>query len=371
MIHRSTKLLDLYTVLVEAACRSLRLLESVLLEQLGECIIRFCIKMPLRIDTLAMIHRSTKLLDLYTVLVEAACRSLRLLESVLLEQLGKCIIRFCIKMPLRIDTLAMIHRSTKLLDLYTVLVEAACRSLRLLESVLLEQLGQEGIGDGAGLRLPETFHYLPQELGHFITRVVPKAIPDESMGKFRNSYYRPIFRRGNAHIDKTGGKLVNPHEAVPSQARPDVTVAVVRGRYTYHHYMQDSFNDDGWGLSRHYRRQAVLVRGLAAVDRLHGGDVLPGDAAGRHVEDRLRQHWPGAAELCAGVGGGVLAHTILGIEYNTVTHETRYLILDPHYTGAEELATVVGKGWCGWKGADFWKKTAHYNLCLPQTKPAV
>lgn len=48
---------------------------------------------------------------------------------------------FCISMPLRVDTLAMIHRSTKLLDLYTVLVEASCRSLRLLESVLIEQLG--------------------------------------------------------------------------------------------------------------------------------------------------------------------------------------------------------------------------------------
>lgn len=43
-------------------------------------------------------------------------------------------------------------------------------------------LGQEGIGDGAGLRLPETYHYLPPGLGHFITRVVPKGIPDESMG---------------------------------------------------------------------------------------------------------------------------------------------------------------------------------------------
>lgn len=48
---------------------------------------------------------------------------------------------FCISMPLRIDTLAIIHRNTKLLELYTVLVEAACRSLRLLESVLIEQIG--------------------------------------------------------------------------------------------------------------------------------------------------------------------------------------------------------------------------------------
>lgn len=70
-------------------------------------------------------------------------------------------------------------------------------------------------------------------------------------------------------------------------------------------------------------------------------------------------------------GGGVLAHTILGIEYNSVTNETRYLILDPHYTGGEDLTTVVNKGWCGWKNSDFWNKTAHYNLCLPLAKPAI
>lgn len=50
--------------------------------------------------------------------------------------------------------------------------------------------GQEGIGDGAGLRLPETFHFLPPELGHFITRIVPKGIPDESMGKYNCCYFK-------------------------------------------------------------------------------------------------------------------------------------------------------------------------------------
>ena len=70
-------------------------------------------------------------------------------------------------------------------------------------------------------------------------------------------------------------------------------------------------------------------------------------------------------------GGGVLAHTILGVEYNNATNDIRYLILDPHYTGAEDLSTVISKGWCGWKNSDFWNKTAHYNLCLPQTKPAI
>lgn len=24
------------------------------------------------------------------------------------------------------------------------------------------------------------------------------------------------------------------------------------------------------------------------------------------------------------------------------------------------------KGWCGWKGADFWNQQVHYNMCMPQ-----
>ncbi|KOB77192.1 Uncharacterized protein OBRU01_04511 [Operophtera brumata] len=216
MIHRSTKLLDLYTVLVEAACRSLRLLESVLLEQLGEFILRFCIKMPLRIDTLAMIHRSTKLLDLYTVLMP-----LRIDTLAMIHRSTKLLDLYTVLMPLRIDTLAMIHRSTKLLDLYTVLVKKVSAT----GLACVYQRHSTICRKNWGILSPErTLH---EQL----------ALP----------LNRPIFRRGNAHIDKTGGKLVNPHEAVPSQARPDVTVAVVRGRYTYHHYMQDSFNDDGWG----------------------------------------------------------------------------------------------------------------------------
>lgn len=331
---------------------------------------------------------------------------------------------FCISMPLRIDTLAIIHRNTKLLDLYTVLVEAACRSLRLLECVLLEQLGQEGIGDGAGLRLPETFHYLPQELGHFITRVVPKGIPDESMEKERRLLHeqlgitlnKPVFRRGNVYSDKSGGRLVNPHEAIPLPVpKPDVTVALVRGRYTYHHYMQDNFNDDGWGCA--YRSMQTIFswfryQGYTSVEVPTHRDIQQclvkiGDKPSTFLGSK---QWIGSTEVmfCLQtllsvqsriifantgtelqsyapelvhhfqthgspimIGGGVLAHTILGVEYNSASNEVRYLILDPHYTGAEDITTVVSKGWCGWKNSDFWNKTAHYNLCLPQTKPGI
>jgi hypothetical protein len=66
------------------------------------------------------------------------------------------------------------------------------------------------------------------------------------------------------------------------------------------------------------------------------------------------------------LGGGVLAHTILGVAVQQETGDIRFLILDPHYTGGEDLAVIQAKGWCGWKGPDFWIKSAFYNLCMPQ-----
>lgn len=69
------------------------------------------------------------------------------------------------------------------------------------------------------------------------------------------------------------------------------------------------------------------------------------------------------------IGGGVLAHTILGVEFSETTGEIRFLILDPHYTGRDDIKTVVDKGWCGWKPVGFWDPVAHYNLCMPQRPP--
>lgn len=71
------------------------------------------------------------------------------------------------------------------------------------------------------------------------------------------------------------------------------------------------------------------------------------------------------------VGGGQLAHTIIGVQVpDTSIHDlksspTRYLILDPHYTGPMgNLKQILDKGWCGWKDESFWKTTVHYNLCF-------
>jgi Ufm1-specific protease 2 len=73
------------------------------------------------------------------------------------------------------------------------------------------------------------------------------------------------------------------------------------------------------------------------------------------------------------IGGGVLAYTLLGIEWDTESDDTAFLILDPHYTG-EDVAEPILKGkWVGWKqlgqqaaaGGPLFRKEAFYNLLCP------
>ena len=47
--------------------------------------------------------------------------------------------------------------------------------------------------------------------------------------------------------------------------------------------------------------------------------------------------------LCVSLGGGVLAHTILGVCYNELTGDIRFLILDPHYTGKDDVNVILNK----------------------------
>ena len=41
------------------------------------------------------------------------------------------------------------------------------------------------------------------------------------------------------------------------------------------------------------------------------------------------------------MGGGQLAYTLLGVDYNELTGECAFLILDPHYTGGEDVKSIV------------------------------
>jgi hypothetical protein len=75
------------------------------------------------------------------------------------------------------------------------------------------------------------------------------------------------------------------------------------------------------------------------------------------------------------MGGGNLAFTLLGIHYNEFTGDVAFLILDPHYTGPEDLEIIQTnqiqlEGYkaipCGWRKANTFAKNSFYNLCLPQ-----
>jgi len=73
------------------------------------------------------------------------------------------------------------------------------------------------------------------------------------------------------------------------------------------------------------------------------------------------------------IGGGELAFTLLGVDFNDRTGEIRFLIMDPHYTGSDDLSMIRPK-WVGWKSADslthlgtkLFHKDVSYNMCFPQ-----
>lgn len=142
-----------------------------------------------------------------------------------------------------IDTLSLVHKQTKVINLYEILVESSVRNLRLLESILTKKLE-----NGEDLSLPKVYHFLPEHLGHFITRYYMSNDNDKVLSEFsitvikmkRRNYFilgferenlhkqfslplnRPVFRRSNRYIFKdemqTDITLINPHEGInPTQ----------------------------------------------------------------------------------------------------------------------------------------------------------
>ncbi|XP_022693071.1 ufm1-specific protease 2-like isoform X1 [Varroa jacobsoni] len=203
--------------------------------------------------------------------------------------------------------------------------------------------------------------------------------------------------------------LVNPHAKVKPPARAD-RVAIVRGNYLYFHYMQEKFDDSGWGcayrslqtlsswfllqgytdvkIPNHKKIQETLVEIGDKESSFIGSKQWIGSQEVSFVLNQLMKidskiiSVPSGSELPfkaqnlithfethgtpVMIGGGQLAHTILGVAVNSETEETHFLILDPHYTGTEDMHTITAKGWCSWKPSTFWDKASFYNMCLPQ-----
>uniref|UniRef100_A0AAG5DHN8 Probable Ufm1-specific protease 2 n=1 Tax=Anopheles atroparvus TaxID=41427 RepID=A0AAG5DHN8_ANOAO len=326
-----------------------------------------------------------------------------------------------VKIPIQVDCLSMVHREKKLENCFNTLVDSVCCSLSLIEASLLDQLDKMG-----RCYATKCFHMLPRELGHFVTCAYPygdevqegdtylRQKRAQMHAHFALSKHRPYFRKANAYRFQLGKLLLNPHETL-TVPFPEGKTAVVDGAYTYHHYLQDDFDDKGWGCA--YRSLQTLIswfniQGYSAGAKIpthteiqrclvRVGDKQPNFVGSRQwigstevsiclnefvgIDSRIMHVASGAELVSLGrellhhfhlqgtpimIGGGVLAHTILGVSVDADDGATKFLILDPHYTGADELGTVLAKGWCGWKGGDFWDKNSYYNLCMPQ-RPAL
>lgn len=217
--------------------------------------------------------------------------------------------------------------------------------------------------------------------------------------------------------------LINVHEGIPNSHVTQGQQYLVEGFYGYYHYMQQQVNDKGWGCA--YRSLQTLASWLV-LNQFTDDDknaaplthleiqktlVRMGDKPASFLKSR---EWIGSVEVgyvldekygisCRSIyvasgaqlvekaqelkhhfqtqgtpvmmGGANLAFTLLGIDYNESSGECAFLILDPHYTGLENLETIQRKAMqlegykaipCGWRKASSFAKNSFYNLCLPQ-----
>lgn len=220
--------------------------------------------------------------------------------------------------------------------------------------------------------------------------------------------------RGNS-IHK-GVLLKDVHLGIPSSGVSGGSVSLIQGSYEYHHYLQDGFDDSGWGCAyrslqtiiswfrlqhytgvsvpRHREIQQSLVEigdkdpsfigsreWIGAIELSFVLDKLLGVSckvinvrSGAELPEKCRElalHFETQGTPVM-IGGGVLAYTLLGVDYNETSGDCAFLILDPHYTGSDDLKKIVNGGWCGWKkavdskGKHFFLHDKFYNLLLPQ-----
>ncbi|XP_069023392.1 ufm1-specific protease 2 [Embiotoca jacksoni] len=296
------------------------------------------------------------------------------------------------------------------------LLEALTHQLCEMEKVTLQHM------KGTTLLVPEPLHFLLPKPKGLVMVVYPAGVSDSQLETQRMELHqqfelpddRPYFRRANAYHfpdePYKDGYLRNPHVILNHPTLDNGKVYLVQGIYSYHHYMQDRVDDNGWGCAYRslqticswFQQQGYVERPVPTHKEIQQALVDVGDKQASFVGSH---QWIGSIEVQAVlnqllgitskimfvsqgselaskgrelanhfltegtpimIGGGVLAHTILGVTWSETTGEIRYLILDPHYTGAEDLQVITDKGWCGWKGPEFWDQTAYYNLCLPQ-----
>lgn len=316
---------------------------------------------------------------------------------------------------LQLDSLVMVHEQTKLSLLYDILVKSSKNILKLHELKLLDVAG--GKINTKNFK-HNVYHYYPEDCNHFLTLLYPEFVNEKDLKTHRENLHqqllmsssRPCFRKSNKYMfdRKPNSPLINPHEGLKNNDNGG-TVALVKGKYEYYHYCQNKMDDSGWGcayrslqtLASWFKLQGFVDRDVPTFKEIQQCLVDIKDKPANFVGSK---QWIGSTEVnfvlntllgvqnkilyvSSGadmdsygpelvnhfqnhgspimIGGGQLAHTILGVDYNQQTGTIKFLILDPHYTGSEDIHIIQSKGWCGWKNVDFWNKISYYNMCMP------
>ena len=276
--------------------------------------------------------------------------------------------------------------------------------------------------------LSSTAYHFATLLPHPVTVTYPTADSLEDALPLRELYHQRFFLPTTQPLLRPScalsfappppqTRLLSPHLHVSSlSSATGGVVALTRVPYLYCHYLQDGFRDDGWGCA--YRSlQSICssllllhltdrpIPSIPALQRLLSAHA-PHDPAFLDPH-----HWIGAVDAQAAlqllyglpsrllhvrdgadvgsvsralsryfaeedggfvlVGGGVLAYGVVGVDWNERSGECRYLIVDPHYTGVDELGKALKGGWVGWKSKQLFLPGRFYNFLLPSVPKGV
>ncbi|XP_064917267.1 ufm1-specific protease 2 isoform X7 [Columba livia] len=266
-----------------------------------------------------------------------------------------------INMTLPVDVVLSVSPEETWGMVQNLLVKAIHRQLTDMERCIMKYM------KGTSIVVPEQFHFMLPGKNHLVTISYPMGISDDQLESYRKELHglfnlpcdRPYFKRANAYHfpdePYKDGYLRNPHLHLNSPGMESGMALVDAGD-----------KPAAFVGSRQWigsiEVQLVLNQLFGITSKIlfvsQGSELA---LQGRELANHFKTE--GTPVM---IGGGVLAHTILGVAWNEMTGHIKYLILDPHYTGGEDLHVVLEKGWCGWKGPEFWNKDAYYNLCLPQ-----
>jgi len=196
------------------------------------------------------------------------------------------------------------------------------------------------------IRPVRALHFCPPGMEYPVTVVYPlsRSPTEEDEAALRDTRHelhavlglptdRPLLRLANAldpgnlsgsssssssHTRGLGIRLSNVHEGLPASGIQNGTVSLVQGTYDYFHYMQDRFDDSGWGCAYRslqticswFNKQHYTARLPPTHREIQTTLVSIGDKTQDFVGSR---QWIGAIEL------GYVLDSLLGVECKVMT----------------------------------------------------